>query len=149
MKPRLPLILFLAAALGLAGCSTVDKRIEEKSAAFAAYPAEIQENLRKGIVEIGYTPDQVYIALGKADDKRERVTARGRELTWIYHSYLEEYRGTALVGYRRRIAYHPVAKRNYVYWEPAMVDVYRGRMEERIRISFQDGNVAVIELAKD
>ena len=124
MKPRLPLILFLAAALGLAGCSTVDKRIEEKSAAFAAYPAEIQENLRKGIVEIGYTPDQVYIAL-------------------------EEYRGTALVGYRRRIAYHPVAKRNYVYWEPAMVDVYRGRIDERIRISFQDGKVAVIEQAKD
>lgn len=149
MKPRLPLFLLLAAALGLAGCSTVDKRIEEKSAAFAAYPAEIRDNLRKGIVEIGYTPDQVYIALGKPDDKRERLTAQGRELTWIYHSYHEDYRGTALVGYRRLIAYDPVRKRNYVYWEPAVVDVYRGRIDERIRISFQDDKVAVIEQAKD
>lgn len=148
MKPRLPLLL-LAAALGLAGCSTIDKRIQEKSAAFAAYPAETQENLRKGIVEIGYTPDQVYIALGKADDKRERITAKGREITWIYHSYEEDYRGTAMVGYRRLIAYDPVRKRNYVYWEPAMVDVYRGRIDERIRITFQDGKVAVIEQAKD
>lgn len=148
MQRLLPFLLSVA-ALGLAGCSTIDKRIAEKSAAFATYPAEIQASLRQGLVEIGYTPDQVYIALGKPDDKRERITAQGREVTWIYHSYEEDYRGTALVGSRRLIAYDPVRKRNYVYWEPAVVDVYRGRIDERIRISFQDGKVTVIEQAKD
>lgn len=149
MKTRLPALLLFAAALGLTGCSTIDKRITEKSAVFATYPAETQENLRKGIVEIGYTPDQVYIALGKPDDRRERITAQGRELTWIYHSYSEEFRGTALVSHRRLVAYDPVRRRHYVYWEPALVDVYRGRIDERIRITFQDGQVAVIEQAKD
>lgn len=148
MKPLLTVLLSVA-ALSLAGCSTIDKRIAEKSAAFATYPAEVQAKLREGVVEIGYTPDQVYIALGKPDDRRERITAQGRELTWIYHSYHEDYRGTAMVGYRRLVAYDPVRRRNYVYWEPAVVDVYRGRIDERIRISFQDGKVAVIEQAKD
>lgn len=148
MKPLLTVLLSVA-ALGLAGCSTIDQRIAEKSAAFATYPAEVQAKLREGVVEIGYTPDQVYIALGKPDDRRERITAQGRELTWIYHSYHEDYRGTAMVGYRRLVAYDPVRRRNYVYWEPAVVDVYRGRIDERIRISFQDGKVAVIEQAKD
>jgi hypothetical protein len=147
MKTALP--FFLLAALLLTGCSTIDSRIKEKADIFAASDPATQENLRKGTVEIGYTPDQVYIALGTADDRRERITARGRDLTWIYHSYQEDYRGTAMVGYRRLIAYDPVRKRNYVYWEPAMVDVYRGRIDERIRITFRDGKVTVIEQAKD
>ncbi|MBK8857016.1 MAG: hypothetical protein IPN11_04825 [Opitutaceae bacterium] len=147
MKTALP--FFLLAALLLAGCSSIDSRIKEKADVFAAADPATQENLRKGTVEIGYTPDQVYIALGKADDRRERTTARGSDLTWIYHSYHEDYRGTAMVGYRRLIAYDPVRKRNYIYWEPAMVDVYRSRIDERIRITFRDGKVAVIEQAKD
>ena len=147
MKTALPFFLF--AALLLTGCSTIDSRIKEKAQVFTASDAATQENLRKGMVEIGYTPDQVYIALGKADDRRERITAKGRDLTWIYHSYHEDYRGTAMVGYRRLIAYDPVRRRNYVYWEPAIVDVYRGQVDERIRITFRDGKVAVIEQAKD
>lgn len=147
MKTALPFVLL--AVLLLAGCSSIDSRIQEKADVFAAADPATQENLRKGTVEIGYTPDQVYIALGKADDRRERTTASGRDLTWIYHSYHEDYRGTAMVGYRRLIAYDPVRKRNYIYWEPAMVDVYRSRIDERIRITFRDGKVAVIEQAKD
>jgi hypothetical protein len=147
MKTTLPILLL--ATLLLAGCSTIDSRIKEKAEVFAAADPATQESLRKGIVEIGYTPDQVYIALGTADDRRERITAKGRDLTWIYHSYHEDYRGTAMVGYRRLIAYDPVRRRNYVYWEPAMVDVYRGQIDERIRITFRDGKVAVIEQAKD
>jgi hypothetical protein len=147
MKTALPILLL--ATLLLAGCSTIDSRIKEKAEVFAAADPATQESLRKGIVEIGYTPDQVYIALGTADDRRERITAKGRDLTWIYHSYHEDYRGTAMVGYRRLIAYDPVRRRNYVYWEPAMVDVYRGQIDERIRITFRDGKVAVIEQAKD
>jgi hypothetical protein len=147
MKTTLPILLL--ATLLLAGCSTIDSRIKEKAEVFAAADPATQESLRKGIVEIGYTPDQVYIALGTADDRRERITAKGRDLTWIYHSYHEDYRGTAMVGYRRLIAYDPVRRRNYVYWEPAMVDVYRGQIDERIRITFRDGKVAVTEQAKD
>lgn len=147
MKNTLP--LFLLAALLLAGCSTIDSRIEEKSAAFATYDPATQEKLKQGIVEIGYTPEQVYIALDRADDRRERLTAKRRELTWIYHSYHEDYRGTAMMGYRRMIAYDPVRRRNYVYWEPAVVDVYSSHIDERIRITFRDGKVAVIEQAKD
>lgn len=133
----------------LAGCSTVDKRIEEKSSLFAGLDAATQEKLRQGIVEIGYTPDMVYIALGKPDDKREKISAEGRELTWIYSSYKQEYAGTGVAGHRRVIVHDPIAKRSYVMWEPVVVDVYNNRIDDRIRISFRDGKVTVIEQVKE
>ena len=147
MKIFLPLLLL--AALLLAGCSTIDSRIKEKASAFAGYDAATQAKLRQGLVEIDYTPEQVYIALGQPDSIRERVSAKERELTWIYFSYHSDYQGTAVAGYRRLIGYDPVSRRNYVYWEPALVDVYRGRIDERICITFRAGRVVVIEQAQD
>jgi len=146
---RLLLLLPLAGLLLFAGCSTVDKRIEQKSAVFAELDAATQEKLRQGIVEIGYTPDMVYIALGEPDDKREKISAAGRELTWIYTSYKQEYAGTGVAGHRRVVIHDPIAKRSYIMWEPVVVDVYNNRIDDRIRVSFRDGKVTVIEQVKD
>lgn len=147
MKSIFPLLLL--ATLLATGCSTIDSRIKEKTKVFATFDSTTQEKLRKGLVEIGYTPEQVYIALGKPDRKRERLTAKSQELIWTYQSYHEDYQGTAVAGYRRVIGYNPVSRRSYVYWEPALVDVYRRHSEDRIRIIFRADKVAVIEQAKD
>jgi hypothetical protein len=144
MKFFLPLM----ALLFLAGCSTIDKRIQEKSALFNGLDAPTQEQLRKGIVEIGYSPDMVYIALGKPDGIRDRVSADGRELIWTYTSYTQDYAGTGVVGHRRRVLYDPVLKRSYLYWEPVVSDFYHTRVDDRIRITFRDGLVTVIEETK-
>ncbi|MBP9914210.1 MAG: hypothetical protein KBF26_12485 [Opitutaceae bacterium] len=146
MKPRHLSLLALAL---LAGCSTIDSRIKEKSALFAGVDAATQEKLRQGTVEINYTPDMVYIALGKPDDKLERITAAGREFTWIYSSYTQEYAGTGVVGHRRTVVYDPLTKSYQVFWEPVVTDVYRNRVDDRIRVTFHDGRVSVIEQVKD
>jgi hypothetical protein len=145
MKIRF-LITFLL--VSLAGCSTFEKRAEEKAIIFATLGAEAQDKLRQGIVEISYTPDMVYIALGAPDSKSERTTVEGSDMTWIYSVYYSEYQGTSNVGYRRMVTYNPVTKSYIVYYEPVQVDHYEERVEDRIRVTFRDGKVAVIEKAK-
>lgn len=145
MKLRLTV---LAVVLGLTGCSTFEKRAEQKSEVYALLDAETQGKLKQGLVEIGYSPDMVYIALGTPDQRNETVTAKGRQEIWIYNSYYTEYRGTDHLGYRRYVDYNPVTKKYFVHYEPVRVDVYRDRIEERIRITFADGKVTMIEQAK-
>lgn len=92
--PRLmkstPLLLSAALVLALAaGCSspsTSAQRREEKAAKLASLSAEQQQKLQSGMVEIGFTADMVYVALGRPD--RVAVTADGHTGIWTYERYL-------------------------------------------------------------
>lgn len=148
MKLRPALLLPILLAFLLAGCSTISSRIKEKAAVYATLDAGTQEKIRLGRVEPGYTTDMVYMALGAPDEAREKTTARGRQLTWIYTSVYHEYLGTAHVGYRRVVVHNPKSGATYVYLDPVYSDVYRDQVQEDIRIIFHDGKVAVIEQAK-
>ncbi len=65
MKTRLLALLCGATALALlAGCQTVDTRIKEKPEVFASLDKAVQDKIKQGIIEIGYTPDMVWLALG-------------------------------------------------------------------------------------
>jgi len=133
----------LALLVLLAGCSTTERRIEKKSGVFNALDAATQEQLRKGVVEVGYTTDMVYIALGRPDERRTVTTATGRDEVWVYSTYYSEYVGTT-VHYRRY--YHSVSGQVYVV--PVRNHLYSDRTDERIRITFRDGKVSVIEQVK-
>ena len=136
------------AALVLASCSTVESRIGEKSAAFAALDEPTQQKLRQSIIEVGYSPDLVYIALGAPSEKLRKTTGLGAEETWVYRSYYEEWAGQVLSHYQRWVSYDSNTKRYYVSYEPVYADVYRAREEELIRVSFLDGKVSAIEQNK-
>ena len=99
-------------------------------------------------IEVGDTQDMVYIALGVPDEKRDQVAATGRTTTWIYSAYWQEYQGTRMVGFRRQVVYDPASKTYRVYHEPDFQPVYAPRSEDRIRITFQNGSVTVIEQAQ-
>ncbi len=146
--PRRLTALGLLLPLLFAACSTVKSRIDEKPAAFAAADPATQENVRKGAVEVGYSADLVYIALGKPDDQINTITKQGEDETWIYHSYHEDYAGTVRTGYRRYIVIDPRTGRPVVFIEPVYTDVYREHTDERIRIIFKSGKVSAIEELK-
>lgn len=79
------LLPLLAAAALLSGCaSTPEKRIRQNPELFDSFPAEVQENLRSGRVEIGYTPEMVYFALGAPDRRVTRRTADEEREVWHY-----------------------------------------------------------------
>ena len=65
--------LCLALLLAL-GCASTDKRIAAQQEVFDAYPAEVQEKIRAGEIAVGFTEEQVLMALGKPD-RRTKVTA--------------------------------------------------------------------------
>jgi hypothetical protein len=141
------LLLFLLGC-ALAGCSSIASRIQEKSAVFAALDPQTQARIRRGDVELGDSPDLVYMALGRPNRHSERTSAAGREIIWIYASTYQEYVGTARVGYRRVFVRDPRTEATAVYIEPVDSPVYRERTEENIRLVFRHDRVAVIEQAK-
>jgi len=141
--------LLLGALVLLAGCQTIDDRIKEKPAVFAQVDKATQDKIRQGIIDLGYSEDMVYLALGVPDQKREAVSATGRTVTWIYSTYYQRYDGTQFAGYSRRVYFDPYLHTYRVYYRPVFAEVYSDEKEERIRIVFKDGKAAVIEQSKD
>ncbi|MBP6863700.1 MAG: hypothetical protein KBC32_00360 [Candidatus Didemnitutus sp.] len=150
MKPtRLLLLAAAATTLLLAtGCQTVETRIKEKPEAFASLDAETQAKVKQGIIDLGYSEDAVYLALGAPDQKRESRSAAGAQTVWIYNTYYERYDGTRFAGYARRVYWDPVLKTYRFHYHPVYAETYRPEVEERIRITFENGKVTVIEQSK-
>ena len=144
----IPTICLTASLLILAGCDTFERRSQEKAGTFTSLSPDAQEKLKRGVIEIGNTPDMVYIALGAPDEKHDKTTAKGHTTTWVYNSYHQEYEGNVQTGYHRMLVYDPVRKRYAVFYEPVYTDVYSEHEEEHIRIKFQDDGVVEIEQPK-
>lgn len=150
MNHRFFRTLVLASSLGfLAACQSVESRIREKPEVYAGLDVETQYKIQQGIIDLGYTPDMVYLALGEPSQKRETMTENGRTLTWIYNTYYDRYDGSQMVGYHRHVYYDPHLRSYRIYYRPAFADTYREETQERIRIVFKDGRATVIEQAKD
>lgn len=148
LRRLLPLGL-IGLGIVLAGCQTVESRIRENPEVFARLPAEVQAKIRQGIIDLGYDEDMVYLALGAPDQRREQRSARGDTVVWIYNTYFERYDGTRFAGYARRVYWDPEIKGWRYFYQPVYADTYRSETEERIRVTFENGKVAVIEQSKD
>lgn len=85
MKTSPLLCVLLAIAAFGAGCASSPKsRIQKNQAAFDSYPAEVQTKIRAGEVAVGFTPEQVKIALGEADRVLSRTSEAGKSEVWVY-----------------------------------------------------------------
>jgi outer membrane protein assembly factor BamE (lipoprotein component of BamABCDE complex) len=138
----------IAALVSLSACSTFERRAKEKASFFNTLDSATQTRLETRQIEVGDTQDMVYIALGAPDQKHEQLTSGSRSTTWVYSVYWQEYQGTRLVGYRQNAVFDPVSKSYRVYHEPDYQPVYAPRVEDRLRITFENGRVTVIEQAQ-
>ena len=106
----------LLLAICLAGCatnSTVQSRIQERSAAYAAFPPDIKQLVNASRIKAGMDTNAVYIAWGKPDEVLESGNQNGEYTTWVYRSgYLEETR--YWVGRRYPHLEHDYEPRTYV-----------------------------------
>lgn len=135
---------FLLAPLGaalfglLAACATPDARIKRNQTIFDALPAERQALIREGKVAIGFSPDEVRLALGDPDQRWTRTDAQGSTEIWSYTTYdnaagVPLYRGL----YHR---YHG----GYPFYYDTLY--YRdARPREYLKVGFSGGVVSVIE----
>ena len=84
MKTRLPLLAAVAVFVLAAGCSTVDSRIASNRRAFDTWPPSVREKVAAGRIDLGFTTDQVRVALGEPDRIWSRTTADGTSQVWSY-----------------------------------------------------------------
>ncbi len=153
MKKLIHLPLLLGAVLLLGACSTISTRINEKAPLFYSLDPNTRAKIAHGDIDLGFTPDMVYIALGAPDVKRQSVSTTGQTEQWIYRSYYDDdyvgagWAGPGFYGYHRWYApYHGFYR---FYWEPMYWGGAYGRgiPEDDIRVTFQNGRVIMIDQA--
>jgi hypothetical protein len=84
MPSKVFLAVCASCSLMLAGCSTVDSRIAKNRELFNSWPATVQDRVVQGQIDLGFTPDQVRVALGEPDRVFTRTTADGTSQVWSY-----------------------------------------------------------------
>ena len=130
---RVGLCLLGLVVLLLAGCSTVQSRIEQNRALFEGLDPATQQTLLNGQTQVGYSMQLTHIALGSPDRVERRQSADGDVVTWVYiHSYPVHRRGVHFHHGHRSHGSRYLLPDHYVY-------------REYLRVEFVSGLVASIE----
>lgn len=125
----------LLCALGLAACATPASRISSQQGTFDSYPPEVQEKIRAGQVGIGFTPEQVRMALGDPSDRYSRQTERGESEVWAYRDFkpgLSFGLGTFSGG-------------STSVGGGIGIGTGGGNAEDKLRVTFEGGRVTAVE----
>jgi len=87
MKTTMGWLAGIIAPALLTGCETtgVDTRIKEMPTLFRSLPTWKQQNVRKGIFEIGDSTEIIYLTLGQPS--KIVTSADGKETKWTYQNY--------------------------------------------------------------
>lgn len=81
----IPFALALSLLVVGGGCSSSPKsRIDKNRATFDAYSEDVRAAIRAGEVQVGFTAEQVNLALGKPDRVLTQTTAEGASEVWVY-----------------------------------------------------------------
>jgi hypothetical protein len=77
---------WLLVAATLAGCATYPSdRIASDQADFNSWPPAVQAQVREGRVAPGFTPEQVFVALGNPSEKTQAGVPGDLAEVWVYH----------------------------------------------------------------
>ena len=134
MKLRVIFPVILSVGL-FAGCSTPSSRIEKHQSEFATWPADVQQKVRAGRVDIGFTPEMVRVALGEPSRHYTRTTAQGVQEIWSYPEKGPKFS----IGLGLGSVHGNTAMGGGV----AVGDAFRD--DEAMRVVFDQGRVAAIE----
>lgn len=83
-------VLVLCVGAFFAGCESggVSSRIQEKSGAFGSLPPEQQAVIKDGMIDVGFTEDMAYMALGRPTTKETGTNSEGKTMTtWVYRKF--------------------------------------------------------------
>ena len=136
MRRRSRLASFFLVAIASFACSTIDSRIARDQALFDTYPPEVQQNIRKGVIEVGYSPEMVLMALGEPDRRAEVQQEDGVFEVWTYRKSVPGIAvGMGTGGY---VGSGVGIGTGVTMGEPA-------RSEDRAVVHFQGGRVVRVE----
>jgi len=145
---RLPELCCLTIAVAaLCGCATPESRIKKNFALFSTFPLDVQENVRRGRIALGYTKDMARMALGPPRRVNTRVDKNGKVEVWSYVQtyYTYDYywpESPPVFRDAKGKVYYPVAQ------SPNYRRVEREKEYEAFRVEFSGGKVTSIEETK-
>ena len=93
---RIAMILF--SVLLFVGCATPEARIGKHPEIYAALPPDVQSVVKEGNIDVGFSTDAVYLALGHPDRQYQRTTDQGTATIWSFVArdyYTDQQRVTA------------------------------------------------------
>ncbi len=138
MRP-IKAILVFACLILLAACATPDSRIADNRTAFDKFPAETQQKIRTGQVEVGFTPEMVLMSLGEPARKFTRKTEMGDTDVWSYHDDSPKFSFGFGVG---------SGGRGSSVGGGVGVSTGGYDPDEKIRVEFRDGVVTAVDLLR-
>jgi hypothetical protein len=131
-------LLRLALAAALLACATPQSRIKKHRAEFDAYPPSVQRKILDGQTDVGFTKAQTALALGRPDRVYTSKSAGSEQETWVYG-----VGGGARLGLGfGMMSGGPVSLGTGIDIDP------EADRDERLRVVFQDGVVARIDLRR-
>jgi len=134
---RLLSLLFLAVLL--AGCSTPDSRIAKNRTVFDQLPAEVQQKIRAGRVEVGFTAEMVQLALGEPDRVFTRRSEQGETEVWGYQDHGPRFSIGLGVG---------TGGRHSAFGGGVAMTSGGHDPDEKIRVEFRGGKVTAVDTLK-
>ncbi len=130
-----PALLVGFGLLAAAGCATPGTRIARNQAEFDSWPAEVRAQVRAGQAGLGFTMEQVQMALGAPDRKFTRTTGAGTSEVWAYRSFTPN----VTVGLGAGFGMGGASAAG------GGVDFANYRDDESVRVVFESGRVSAIE----
>jgi len=124
------------------GCASPAPRIRRHAELFASFPPEVQENIRQGQIDVGYTKPMVYMALGCPHRIYDRCVQGTNVEIWAYTSirYATDLRPIGS-GYWCRDAHGRWRWFRDSYW----LDFGQPTEYEVLRVEFNGDTVGAIE----
>jgi hypothetical protein len=127
----------------MVGCASPAYRIKKNPEIFAAFPPEVQANVREGRVEVGYTANMVLIAMGRPSRIYTRQSEGGESRIW---SYAHRRHTSSLRSVETMHVYRDKHGRRHYRPDVRWVDVGGYTEYEAVRIEFLEDVVKAIEV---
>ena len=140
MQRSLVLLTAAFVCAGIAGCNTA----KAPTTATKLEP-DIRKKIDRGIIEPGFTPEMVYLALGKPSEPASALSDSTRDGTWVYHDFNRNDRDFIRAGFRRRVVFDPVRRSDVVVTEPVDPRLFPNLREHSLHVTFRDGRVIEIK----
>jgi hypothetical protein len=138
-------------ALVLAGgCSTANSRYQKVSGTVLP-DAKTKAAIKRGVIEPGYTPEMVYLALGKPTIPSDGIVDATRDGEWIYREFgpTSADRDFVRAGYRRRVVFDPSRRSDVIITEPLDTKAFPNLEPHSLHVTFRDGRVVDIKRVAD
>ena len=110
---------------------------------------EIKTKVDKGIIEPGFTPEMVFLALGKPTEPAESLADATTNGTWVYSDFTRSDRTTLKPGFRRRVVSDPAKKTDVIVNEAIEPKVLSNLSPRSLHVTFRDGRVVEIQRGAD